>query len=302
MNRLQNPIKRTRLLAFLLLFPFLFSSCADDDHNDERGLSVSLFWLDAEDESTEVKDVRLWIYGAEGTVAASLQGSAQEIASKCFLLPKGEYKIFATTNLLPPLTLEPSTGVAEFGADLKIKLQNTTDVKQNAFFGITSVSIPNPDAYTVVKVSQKGALAQLSFLIEGMPAGTRLIGTVKNAASCVYPMLQEADGEYGKACEESEEMDFAVPGTLDESGRSQPVLLMPTVSSQKHSRIFLRLLLADGTEKITDIKAPLMKVGGKYQIQLKYEDISPYMYLSSVKIDDWTEGWIYNGEILNPEE
>lgn len=302
MNRLQNPIKRTRILAFLLLFPFLFSSCSDDGHNDERGLSVSLSWLDAEDEGTEVKDVRLWIYGAEGTVAASLQGSAQEIASKRFLLPKGEYKIFATTNLLPPLTLEPSTGVAEPGVDLKIKLQNTTDVKQNAFFGISSVSIPNPDAYTVVKVSQKGALAQLSFLIEEMPAGTRLIGTVKNAASCVYPMLQEADGEYGKACEESEEMDFTVPGTLDESGRSQPVLLMPTVSSQKHSRIFLRLLLADGTEKITDIKAPLMKVGGKYQIQLKYEDISPYMYLSSVKIDDWTEGWIYNGEILNPEE
>lgn len=302
MNRLKNPIKRTRILAFLLLFPFLFSSCADDDHNDERGLSVSLSWLDAEDEGTEVKDVRLWIYGAEGTVTTSLQGSAQEIASKRFLLPKGEYKILATTNLLPPFILEPSTGVTEPGADLKIKLQNTTDVKQNAFFGINSVSNPNPDAYTVVKVSQKGVLAQLSFLIEGMPAGTRLIGTVKNAASCVYPMLQEADGEYGKASEESEGMDFTVPGTLDESGRSQPVLLMPTVSSQSHSRIFLRLLLADGTEKITDIKAPLMKVGGKYQIQLKYEDISPYMYLCSVKIDDWTEGWIYNGEILNPEE
>jgi hypothetical protein len=26
------------------------------------------------------------------------------------------------------------------------------------------------------------------------------------------------------------------------------------------------------------------------------------MYLTSTKIDDWTEEWIYRGEILNPED
>ena len=45
-----------------------------------------------------------------------------------------------------------------------------------------------------------------------------------------------------------------------------------------------------------------MKSGGKYQINLEYEEMKPYMYLTSTKIDDWTEGWIYRGEILNPED
>nr|WP_302349199.1 hypothetical protein [uncultured Prevotella sp.] len=45
-----------------------------------------------------------------------------------------------------------------------------------------------------------------------------------------------------------------------------------------------------------------MKSGGKYKINLEFEEMKPYMYLTSTKIDDWTEEWIYRGEILNPED
>lgn len=40
----------------------------------------------------------------------------------------------------------------------------------------------------------------------------------------------------------------------------------------------------------------------EYLIQLKNEEIQPYMSLGSTKIDDWTEGWVYQGDIFEPEK
>jgi len=30
--------------------------------------------------------------------------------------------------------------------------------------------------------------------------------------------------------------------------------------------------------------------------------MKPFMRLSAISINGWTEGWIINGEVLNPEE
>lgn len=77
--------------------------------------------------------------------------------------------------------------------------------------------------------------------------------------------------------------------------------LMPTANGFLTTRLFIHLETPDGTVSNYDIEAPVMKSGGKYQINLEYEEMRPYMYLTSTKIDDWTEGWEYRVEILNPE-
>lgn len=303
MGILLNQIKRTWMPLFSLLGLFLFSSCVNEEHADEKGLSISLAWQDSTNKKTEVEDVRQWIYAADGSlVSYSQQGSAQEAAGERFMLPEGEYRILTTTNLLPPFTLGNATRAADPGTETRIGLQNSKVVEQNAFFGIVDVTIQNANTYTVVENPLKGVLAELVLQIEGIPAGTRLMGTVRNASLWLYPMLKNSEGEYGKVSEETEEVEIPGFEFLDDAGQTKPVLLMPTGYLQESSLLQLRIVLPDGTEKVSEIKAPLMKAGGKYVIQLRYNEIQTNMTLSSVKIDDWTEGWVYYGEIFDPEE
>ena len=77
---------------------------------------------------------------------------------------------------------------------------------------------------------------------------------------------------------------------------------MPTANGFLTTRLFIQLTAPGGVVSNYDIEAPIMKSGGKYQINLEYEEMKPYMYLTSMKIDDWIEGWVYRGEILNPED
>ena len=301
MDILLNQIKRTWMPLFSLLGLFLFSSCVNEEHADEKGLSVSLVWQDPADKETEVKDVRHWIYAADGSlVSYSQQGSAAASASERFQLPQGEYSILTTTNLLPPFTLGSTTRAMHL-EPVRIGLSRLSDVKQNAFFGVSDVSVENNLQIKVVENVLKGVLAELSLQIENMPVGAQLTGTVMNASQWLYPLLKNADGEYGKASEETEEVSFSIK-SLTDAALANPVLVMPTGSLQENALLQLHILLPDGTEKSSAIKAPLMMPGGKYVIKLRYDEIKTDMTLSSVKIDDWTEGWVYYGEIFAPEE
>ena len=49
------------------------------------------------------------------------------------------------------------------------------------------------------------------------------------------------------------------------------------------------------------IEAPVMKSGEKYLMSLGYNDIQSFMHLSSCPIEDWTQGWVYEGVITDPE-
>lgn len=301
MDILLNQIKRTWMPLFSLLGLFLFSSCVNEEHADEKGLSVSLVWQDPADKETEVKDVRHWIYAADGSlVSYSQQGSAAASASERFQLPQGEYSILTTTNLLPPFTLGSTTRAMHL-EPVRIGLSRLSDVKQNAFFGVSDVSVENNLQIKVVENVLKGVLAELSLQIENMPVGAQLTGTVMNASLWLYPLLKNADGEYGKASEETEEVSFSIK-SLTDAALANPVLVMPTGSLQENALLQLHILLPDGTEKSSAIKAPVMMAGGKYVIKLRYDEIKTDMTLSSVKIDDWTEGWVYYGEIFDPEE
>ena len=57
MDILLNQIKRTWMPLFSLLGLFLFSSCVNEEHADEKGLSVFLTWQDPVDKETEYVSV-----------------------------------------------------------------------------------------------------------------------------------------------------------------------------------------------------------------------------------------------------
>ena len=294
-------------LWVLLCVPCLLASCDHDVHDGEGdgGLSVSLAWADEADEGTEVKDVKTWIVNAtDGTqVAQSQYGSAQEMAKERYDLPKGNYRILITTNLVDPFTISEQTRAVDNINSLAIGLSDPSASPEHAYYDVTDIVIDKEDVHYITRSDMRRILAELTIVIEGVPENTVISGKVLNVATGLLPLQKNEDGTFGTASYTKEECDIplkiAVPG---ETLKTETLRLMPTANGFHTTKLFIQLISPDDTVRNYDIEAPVMKSGGKYQINLEYEEMKPYMYLTSTKIDDWTEGWVYRGEILNPED
>lgn len=292
-------------LWVLLCVPCLLASCDHDVHDGEGdgGLSVSLVWADEADEGTEVKDVKTWIVNAtDGTqVAQSQHGSAQEMAKERYDLPEGNYRILTTTNLVDPFTISEQTRAVDNINSLAIGLSDPSASPEHAYYGVTDIVIDKEDVHYITRSDMRRILAELTIVIEGVPENTVISGKVLNVATGLLPLQKNEDGTFGTASYTKEECDIplkiAVPG---ETLKTETLRLMPTANGFHTTKLFIQLISPDDTVRNYDIEAPVMKSGGKYQINLEYEEMKPYMYLTSTKIDDWTEGWVYRGEILNP--
>ena len=292
-------------LWVLLCVPCLLASCDHDVHDGEGdgGLSVSLAWADEADEGTEVKDVKTWIVNAtDGTqVAQSQHGSAQEMAKERYDLPEGNYRILTTTNLVDPFTISVQTRAVDNINSLVIGLSDPSASPEHAYYGVTDIVIDKEDVHYITRSDMRRMLAELTIVIEGVPENFAMIGKVLNVATGLLPLQKNEDGTFGTASYTKEECDIplriAVPG---ETLKTETLRLMPTANGFHTTKLFIQLISPDDTVRNYDIEAPVMKSGGKYQINLEYEEMKPYMYLTSTKIDDWTEGWVYRGEILNP--
>ena len=300
--------KRFNIWLWVLLgVPCLLVSCDHDVHDGEGdgGLSVSLAWADEADEGTEVKDVKTWIVNAtDGTqVAQSQYGSAQEMAKERYDLPKGNYRILITTNLVDPFTISEQTRAVDNINSLAIGLSDPSASPEHAYYGVTDIVIDKEDVHYITRSDMRRILAELTIVIEGVPENTVISGKVLNVATGLLPLQKNEDGTFGTASYTKEECDIplkiAVPG---ETLKTETLRLMPTANGFHTTKLFIQLISPDDTVRNYDIEAPVMKSGGKYQINLEYEEMKPYMYLTSTKIDDWTEGWVYRGEILNPED
>ena len=294
-------------LWVLLCVPCLLASCDHDVHDGEGdgGLSVSLAWADEADEGTEVKDVKTWIVNAtDGTqVAQSQYGSAQEMAKERYDLPEGNYRILTTTNLVDPFTISEQTRAVDNINSLVIGLSDPSASPEHAYYGVTDIGIDKSNVNYITKNEMRHILAELTIFIEGVPDNFAMIGKVLNVATGLLPLQKNEDGTFGTASYTKEECDIplriAVPG---ETLKTETLRLMPTASGFHTTKLLIQLTSPEGVVSNYDIEAPVMKSGGKYQINLEYEEMKPYMYLTSTKIDDWTEGWVYRGEILNPED
>ena len=294
-------------LWVLLCVPCLLASCDHDVHDgeDEGGLSVSLTWADEADQGTDVNDVKLWIFNADdgSLVEEKHYGSAQEVASQRFALPVGHYQILAATNLIEPFFIGEATRATLNMNQLMFGLSNPSASPDHGYYGVADIVIDKENVSYVTKDAMHRMLAELTLIIEGVPENTTISGKVLNVATGLLPLQKNEDGTFGTATYTKEECDIPF-GTVVHDNRliTETLRLMPTANGFLTTRLFIQLIAPNGTVSNYDIEAPIMKSGGKYQINLEYGEMKPYMYLTSTKIDDWTDVWVYRGEILNPED
>ena len=299
-------------LWVLLCIPCLFTACDHNVHDDEDGnLSVSLAWQDETDHGTEVKDVKIWIFNADnGSLVEKDQfAKPQDIASQNFSLPKGNYRILTTANFVEPyIMIEPTRAMVEptrAAGDMnmiQLGLSNPNAATAHAYYGVTEITIDNEEVHYITKSDMRRVLAELSIIINGVPQNTIITGKVLNVATGLLALQQNEDGTFGIATKTKEEYNILVNMSMsDDKSITGPLLLMPTCYGNNTTNLFLTLKTPDGSIANYDINAPIMKPSGKYIVNLEYDEMKPYMYLSSIRIDDWTEGWVYHGEIFNPD-
>ena len=278
-------------LWVLLCVPCLLASCDHNVHDgeEESGLSVSLTWADEADQGTEVKDVKLWIFNANdgSLVEEKHDGSAQEVASQRFQLPEGTYRILTTTNLTEPFFISEQTRSLTNWNNIQIGLTNPKDVRNNAYFGVTDVKIDNKEGSYVVQNPMKSVLSELTIIIENVPKGTEMSGKALDCAWCLFPTQKNSDGEYGLPSIEPTEVELPILLATESTLKSEVIRLMPTIQGSSSSHIYLRLLLPNETLQEYDITAPTMKVGGKYELRLNYNQMQPKMNLEAT-INGWT--------------
>ena len=278
-------------LWVLLCVPCLLASCDHDVHDDkeESGLSVSLTWADEADQGTEVKDVKLWIFNvSDGSLVEEKQyGGAQEVASQRFQLPEGTYRILTTTNLTEPFFISEQARSLSNWNNILIGLTNPKDVKHNAYFGVADVKIDNKEGSYVVQTPIKSVLSELTIIIENIPKGTEMSGKALDCACCLFPTQKNSDGEYGLPSIEPTEVELPTLLATESTLKSEVIRLMPTIQGSSASHVYLRLLLPDETLQEYDITAPAMKVGGKYELRLNYNQMQPKMNLEAT-INGWT--------------
>ena len=292
------------LLGFSLM---LLGSCCEECEHRNDGLAVHLTWNhDVEEQDVVVKDAKLWIYNADTgeLVEQKHYGSSDELASQRFLLSEGNYRILATANLIEPFyTTTEATRAAFDPSQLMFGLSNPSASPDHAYYGVADITIDQSNVNYISKSEMCRMLAELTIIIEGVPENTAILGKVLNVAKGFLPLQKNEDGTFGTTTYTKEECEiplgFAVPG---ETLKTETFRLMPPANGFHTTRLFIQMIAPYGIVSNYDIEAPIMKSGGKYQINLKYEEMKPYMYLTSTKINDWTEGWIYRGEILNPED
>ena len=278
-------------LWVLLCVPCLLTSCDHDVHDgkEESGLSVSLTWADEADQGTEVKDVKLWIFNAsDGSLVEEKQyGGAQEVASQRFQLPAETYRILTTTNLTEPFFISEQTRSLTNWNNIQIGLTNPKDVRNNAYFGVADVKIDNKEGSYVVQNPMKSVLPELTVIIENVPKGTEMSGKALDAAWCLFPTQKNGDGDYGLPSIKPTEVEMPTILATESTLQSEVIRLMPTIQGSPASHFYLRLLLPNGTLQEYDITTPAMKVGGKYELRLNYNQMQPKMNLEAT-INGWT--------------
>ena len=113
-------------------------------------------------------------------------------------------------------------------------------------------------------------------------------GKALDAAWCLFPTQKNGDGDYGLPSLEPTEVEFPTILATESTLQSEVIRLMPTIQGSPVSHIYLRLLLPNETLQEYDITAPAMKVGGKYELRFKYNEMQPKMNLDAT-INNWKD-------------
>ena len=268
-------------------------------------LGNDLSWEDVADAKSDITSLKFTVTGTNGVKEVHEFGSPTEASGWMVPLPAGEYDVLVAANMdAANGFVLGETVPTKAGHTLPATYASLTDASSNpsrqAWNGIAHVTVEK-DKMATVHLDLDRLLSLFTLTIKNVPEGTSIDVTMRGAASYVTLTDELTAGHWGLPCEEiSDDITFEQLGAANAASAIDEFKLLPTAKGVENTTLFFHIRTAEGLQLDYKAEAPRMENGKKYVLEMDFGRMSPYMLITSVSINDWTEGWAISGEILNP--
>ena len=274
-------------------------------------LGNDLAWEDIADLKSTITNLKYTVTGANGVLERGEFDNPMEASEWMIPLPAGEYDVlvaanmhqangFELTEVLPTKeSLKPSHTLPATYAMLK----NPSSNPVQAWNGIAHVKV-DANKMATVHLDLDRLLALFTLKLTNVPEGTVIDVSMRNAASYVTLTTERTAGHWGEPSTATS--DDITLGTLTASNALTGIdefKVFPTAKGLMGTILLFHIKTNKGLDLDYVGQAPLMENGKKYILELDYTKLTPFMLITTdCTINDWTDSWSYDGEILNPQK
>ena len=269
-------------------------------------LGNDLDWEDIADVKSDITHLKYTVTGANGVKEVHEFNTPAEASEWMIPLPVGEYDVLVAANMDKANGFElGETLTTKAGHTLPATYTRLTDASSNpkqAWNGIAHVKVENNKMATV-HLDLDRLLALFTLKLTNVPEGTTIEVSMRNAASYVTLTTERTAGHWGEPSTATS--DDITLGTLTASNALTGIdefKVFPTAKGLMGTILLFHIKTNKGLDLDYVGQAPLMENGKKYILELDYTKLTPFMLITTdCTINDWTDSWSYDGEILNPE-
>lgn len=269
-------------------------------------LGNELTWEDVADVQSTISNLKFTVTGPNGVKEVHEFNNPAEASEWMIPLPAGDYDVLVTANMDADngfeLSETPPTKAGLTIPDTYAWLSDPSSNPDQVWNGIGHVRVEN-DKMATAHVDLDRLLAVFTLKFTHVPEGATIDVSMRNAAHYVTLTKEYATGHWGEPS--AEISDDIVLGKITASNALTLIdefKVLPTAKGLMGTILLFHIKTDKGLEQEYMGQAPLMENGKTYILELDYTKLTPYMFITAGgSINDWTETWIYGGEILNPE-
>ena len=269
-------------------------------------LGNDLEWEDIADVKSEITHLKYTVTGANGVLETHEFNSPSEASEWIIPLPAGEYDVLVAANMNKANGFElgetvPSKASHTLPATYT-HLTNASSNPKQAWNGIAHATVVNNKMATA-HLDLDRLLALFTLKVTNVPNGTVIDVSMRNAANYVTLTQEHVAGHWGDPS--TDISDDITLGRLTASNALTGIdefKVFPTAKGLDETIIFFHIKTNKGIDLDYEGRAPKMENGKKYILELDYPKLTPFMYITTAgPINDWTDKWSYDGEVLNPQ-
>ena len=297
---------KTKLLIIIALTMFLISCKKERSHeywDSEYGdkavgyLAFELYWDEYDDILSPIDGVRITASGADGFLKNYDFASPEDAADALQQIPEGTYDLLVTVDMAEKDGYIVTQSATEKGGNnlpaTTAALKDPSSSPRQSWYGIVTATVKDGEI-TIARFQLKRLLSMISITITGVPDGATITAEASKVAQYVELTTPKISAE---------SVDDVQLGSLSGGGiqKIENRTLMPTALGNDRTIITLYATY-NGVTLTSTVDAPKMESGRYYVMEIAYNGLSPYIYVSGTDINDWQQDWTADGEILNPDE
>ena len=297
---------KTKFLIIIALTMFLISCKKERSHeywDSEYGdkavgyLAFELYWDEYDDILSPIDGVRITASGADGFLKNYDFASPADAADALQQIPEGTYNLLVTVDMAEKDGYIVTQSATEKGGNqlpaTTAALKDPSLSPHQSWYGIVTATVKDGEI-TIARFQLKRLLSMISITVTGVPDGATITAEASKVAQYV---------ELTTPTISAESVDDVQLGALSGGGiqKIENRTLMPTAFGNDRTIITLYATY-NGVTLTSVVDAPKMEMGRYYVMEIAYNGLAPYIYVSGTDINDWQQNWTADGEILNPDE